>query len=356
MNPITMTDIQMIPATDKARWMAVLEQAEGYDFYHLPAYHTLNDPSHDGEGMLMFMQEREKLLALPLLMRPVGDGTWLDATSVYGYPGPLISRQAAADPAFIARFHQALTAFLIQHGVVSVFSRLHPILRNHRWLGGLGALVPLGQTVAIDLSLPPEQQWAQYRSNHRRNIRRLRRMQARVIHDRDLEHLETFTALYTETMRRVRAHRRYFFTLDYFKRLFAIGPPASFHLFVCEIDGEIVSGGVFSHCQGVVQYHLGGTATAWLKQAPMKLIFDQVRIWAHGMGARWFHLGGGVGSSEDSLFRFKAGFSSARFPFYVWKWIVQPDAYQQLVEARRAWYRSHGRPFPNTSFFPAYRQ
>jgi len=357
-----MTEIQSISITQSGPWMDVLGRVESYDFYHLPAYHALHDFSSEGEGFLAFFQEGDRIAAFPYLLRHVNSipglesGQWRDVTSVYGYPGPLVSQTAASDSAFIARFQQALHRFFTQLEVVSVFSRLHPILQNQRWLQGLGDLVPLGHTVGIDLSLPPEQQWAQYRSNHRRNIRQLRRAHARIIHDQDLHHLERFVALYTETMRRVQADSPYFFSLDYFKSLFAIGAPASFHLFLCEIDGEIVSGGVFSLCQGIVQYHLGGTASAWLKKAPMKLVFDAVRLWANEVGARWLHLGGGVGSTEDSLFRFKAGFSPVRFPFYVWKWIVQPDAYRELVEARRLWYRSQGRHFPDASFFPSYRQ
>lgn len=358
-----MAELFTVFSENNLEWKQALMGVDSYDFYHLPGYHTLHEKQEDGKGMLLAYREGDKFIALPLLIRKTSQipgletfASYRDATSVYGYPGPLVSQSAASSPAFITQFYQAITQFFVQQGVVSVFSRLHPILQNQRWLHGLGELVPLGHTVGIDLSLPPEHQWAQYRSNHRRNIRQLRRANAHVVHDQYLQHLETFVSLYIETMRRVHASNQYFFTLEYFKKLFAINSSASFHLFLCQIDNEIVSGGIFSNCNGIIQYHLGGTATTWLKKAPMKLVFDQVRLWANEIGAHWFHLGGGVGAAEDSLFRFKAGFSPIRFPFFVWKWIVQPDIYRQMIAARRAWYRSQGQSFSENAFFPVYRQ
>ena len=357
-----MADFDIIPASDADRWMAVLEQVDAYDFYHLPDYHILHEQMGHGSGVLIVFRNRHRVIALPLLLRQVRSVSGLetsdlmDATSVYGYAGPLVSSEAASAPAFIRQFHEALPAMMKEWRIVSAFSRLHPVLGNHRWLTGIGDVAPLGNTVAIDLSLDPEQQRALYRSNHKRNINKLRRSNAQVLHDRDLQHLTTFVDLYTETMQRVDASRQYFFSLDYFKALFDMDGPCFFHLFLCELEDEIVSGGVFSECQGIVQYHLGATATAWLPQAPMKLIFDEVRLWAHARHARWLHLGGGVGSGEDSLFRFKAGFSPVRFPFFIWKWIVQPDAYQELVQARRSEYASRGQIFPDNTFFPTYRR
>jgi hypothetical protein len=63
------------------------------------------------------------------------------------------------------------------------------------------------------------------------------------------------------------------------------------------------------------------------------------------------HLGGGRGGAEDSLFRFKAGFSDRRHAFATWRWVVRPEAYERLCAARRA----AGGPEPPAGFFPAYR-
>ena len=42
----------------------------------------------------------------------------------------------------------------------------------------------------------------------------------------------------------------------------------------------MISGGLFTLCDGIVQYHLGGTRNTALKLSPTVLIFDTVRRWA----------------------------------------------------------------------------
>ena len=73
-----------------------------------------------------------------------------------------------------------------------------------------------------------------------------------------------------------------------------------------------------------------------------------MRIKATKEGFKYFNLGGGRGSSDDSLFRFKSGFSKDFKEFKVWKHIVDEYAYNILVE------RNLGADYV-TSFFPAYR-
>ena len=77
-------------------------------------------------------------------------------------------------------------------------------------------------------------------------------------------------------------------------------------------------------------------------------MIDAACDWAGGLGARWMHLGGGVGGAEDSLFRFKAGFSPRRHRFETWRWIVDPHAYERRCR--------HANVGADESFFPAYRR
>src|SRR4029077_566616 len=57
-------------------------------------------------------------------------------------------------------------------------------------------------------------------------------------------------------------------------------------LFVVKMpDGEVISGGLFTLCNGIVQYHLGGTRNTALKLSPTVLIFDTVRRWSPKNGA-----------------------------------------------------------------------
>ena len=357
-----MSELAIIFSNQNREWEQAIERAEGYDFYHLPGYHALHEKQGDGEGTLLVYEEGDKFIALPLMVREINQVPGLekftnyrDATSVYGYPGPVVNTTARLDQAFIARFHHQLHHYALSQGWVSVFSRLNPLLKNHQFLTIHGEIVGLSDTVVIDLGLTEEEQIAQYRKSHRYEIRRARREGMKVYHDAEWESYEAFIDLYHQTMQRVHAASHYFFSRDYFNDLRKVLGDR-LRLYVATMDGNLCAASLFVKTHNIIQYHLSASSDDCLKWAPSKLIIDEARRWGKESGARWLHLGGGVGSQEDALFRFKAGFSPLRRRFFIWKWIVQPYVYQNLVEARRSWYRSHGQSFPDTSFFPAYRQ
>ena len=158
-----------------------------------------------------------------------------------------------------------------------------------------------------------------------------------------------------ETMRRVKAEQSYFFDPTYFSDL-AKSLGRALKLFVVKMpDGEVISGGLFTLCEGIVQYHLGGTRDTALKLSPIVLLLDTVRRWANENGAHTFHLGGGVGARSDSLLQFKARFSRRRHNFATWRWIVAPEAYRELSLQKHHWNSERGLKAISASFFPAYR-
>jgi hypothetical protein len=61
-------------------------------------------------------------------------------------------------------------------------------------------------------------------------------------------------------------------------------------------------------------------------------------------------LGGGVGSGEDSLFKFKRAFYKGEDlnHFHVGRKVFDPDVYQELTMMR-------GEGIENVNFFPVYR-
>jgi hypothetical protein len=248
-------------------------------------------------------------------------------------------------------FQVALAEAMQEQRVVSVFSRLHPLIAQRPWLSGLGEVLSLGQTVSIDLTLPQDVQRAQYRKGHKSDLNKLRRRGATCFYDRDQEHLSEVVSIYLETMQRVDAAEEYFFDRSYLVSLLG----SNVRLFVCRLADEVICGAFFLLCNGIVQAHLGGTKTEYLRLAPIKLVIDTARSWAAEQGAQVLHLGGGVGAREDSLFRFKTGFSDCRHEFTVWSWVLLPEVYEQLCRARSRWNEQTGSAPVSSDYFPAYR-
>lgn len=345
-----------LQTTQHQEWKGVLAHVAQHDFYHLPDYHRLAEERGEGTAHLFAYRDGDYTIALPLLLRPLeasNGEAWSDATSVYGYAGPLASH--ADMPASVVRtFQGALKDALIERRVVAAFSRLHPLIAQDGILAGIGECRPAGQTVAIDLQLPLEAQWAQYRGAFKTRINKLRRDGAVCLRDEDRHHLGDFVNIYHETMRRVDAHGSYFFDEDYFVRLASsLGP--KLQLFVVTVGGRVAAASVVTICEGIVQYHLGGTGDAFLNLSPMLLLLDTVRLWANEQGARALHFGGGVGAREDSLFHFKAGFSDRRHDFSTWRWVIVPGVYAELCRERVRTDLAAGREPISADYFPAYR-
>jgi hypothetical protein len=342
-------------------WRAAVTGAWQHDLYHLPEYHALAEERGEGQAHCFVYAEGEFRIALPLLLRPLASVPGLsrplaarnDATSVYGYAGPVASHPDLPPPV-LRRFGEALARGLRELGVVSVFSRLHPLLPQTRLLEGLGECRGIGQTVSIDLTARSDEPLAWFHRSHRHDVRRQKRRGLTFSHDEGHRHLPRFIQAYRETMRRVGAADSYFFDDAYFANL--VGRLAGrVHLLVVLAGGEVICGGLFTACDGIAQYHLTGTLDGHVRQSPAKVLIEGACWWARAGGLRVLHLGGGVGSAEDSLFAFKAGFSDRRHRFFAWRWVVEPDVYRQLCQESRLWRERQGTGHGSPDYFPAYR-
>lgn len=339
---------------DDPGWDALVAAAAEADAYHRAAYHALAEARGEGEARLFVWREGKAFVALPMLLRPLAEIPGLeqeqgcDAGSVYGYPGPIAS-PAPLPEGMAGRFGRALAAALAGRGVVSLFSRLNPLFDQAPLLAGLGALHEHGPTVSIDLRQDDAARRAAYRKGTRYDLRRLEEQGFTVTPADPDEELAAFAALYRENMQRLDAAPYYFFDDAYFSRL-AQAYGEDLVLLLCRRDGALAAGALFFRAGPIAQYHLSATATSFLDAGPVKLVLDEAARYLAARRVTCLHLGGGRGGTEDSLFRFKAGFGPGRHVFRSWRWVLDPAAGTRLAACRE---RLRG-PAP-AGFFPAHR-
>jgi hypothetical protein len=342
------------------RWSELLRLAD-HDLYHLPEYVRIAAEHEGGEPIGVVVTDGDSTLLLPLVVRPVaipgvpGLAGDFDAVSPYGYPHPLVVRaKGAAGEGFLRRALAELPAALSRRRIVSAFVRLHPLLPFPvEEAAAIGPVVDHGETVALDLAGTPQTLLGGMRQNHLRWIKKGLQAGHRVKVTDSPDDLAEFVDIYTESMAYVDASPYYFFSTEYFEALMR-RLPGSIHLAFLEIGKQKVCGVMIGEVDGIVEYHLGGTRSAFRRQSPMVLLTYEVAHWAQQRGNRVLHLGGGVGGSADSLFHFKAGFSAARYPFRTWRITADAQAYREFAHL---WEERAGRPAdPPTEFFPAYRK
>ncbi|MNY40347.1 hypothetical protein D3C86_1750850 [compost metagenome] len=95
---------------------------------------------------------------------------------------------------------------------------------------------------------------------------------------------------------------------------------------------------------------MSATSEEYLNESPSKLLTDEISMIGRRLGKKIFHLGGGVGGKEDSLFEFKRHFSDLQIADRIWCYINDRQVYDELVLQRVP------EIYSESAFFPAYRQ
>ena len=354
---------QLISVADEGKWENILSQCGSYDAYHLFGYHKVAFNQNEGTPFLFVHCKDFKYAALPFLLREVSEVQGIspcifrDVTSVYGYPGVVSSISCHDEGAeeFRFSFQKALLEVLLSVQTVSFFSRLNPLIDSSWLLQGLADIVPLSETVVVDLMQTEAEQIKGMTKGHLCDIRRARNTGTQVEIDHEWRYLDEFVSIYNMTMDRNGASDYYYFSKEYFLNLKQeLG--STLKLVVAKLDEDIISASMFLCSDRIIQYHLSGTATPYLQYAGAKIILDEMRRWGKENGFSWLHLGGGVGSQHDQLFRFKAGFSKNRPLFKIARAILQPDIYNALVNEREQWLKCNEYCMGEGDYFPKYRQ
>lgn len=340
------------------QWQEVRE-VEGYDFYHLPEYAKLDASLVGGTPICWTAETRNNKTWIPLIERRIPDSiskskNYVDYSSPYGYPGILFSSPVS---------HEQLNSIIRQFqadgadsgNCVTSFLRLNPILNPFVWQkDDLIEQADHGHTITVPLDEDLEEIENNFYSSYRRAIKKLLDEGFTFILN-DRSRLDDFLAIYKDTMDRLEASDYYYFPETYFEQLFDMMGDKAYLSCVTDKNNEMAAAGIFTDFNGVIQSHLAATSTTHLEHSPSKLLYYGLIEWATAnSNHKWLHLGGGLNSKEDSLYKFKRGFSPIENQFSTLRIIHDKQAYNNLnynalVEAGRE-------EFEDPDYFPLYRQ
>lgn len=334
------------------RWTSFLSRVK-HDVYHKPGYVRLLGLERQMQPCACFGESAEASFLLPLLVDGLPERLGLpsdlrDARSPDGYPAPLYQ----GDRRVLQETLDDLMTFLADQRIIAAFVRTHPLLGvAPRDFDPIGVVVERGRTVPVFLDSAYEEILLRMRQGHRYEIRRARDGGYRVLIDRwDL--YPHFVTLYRNLMARVDAAAPYRFSDDYFAG-FRDAVDGSAHLAIVQNDKNVpAAGALFTHADGLVEYHLAASDPAFERDAVQKLVIDGILRWGIERGAEVVHLGGGVGAKDDSLLHFKVGFGREE---RVYSTVHLTPNKEALASAEAAWRDLHGGRPPEPGFFPPYR-
>lgn len=330
---------------DAASWRSVLDTFPEYDMYHTYDYHAISSSKGEGEPLLLVVKDRDgrNLLCWPTLRRGI-DGTGLhDLTSVYGYCGPLL-----ADYEIASSCYDFLFASLREMGVVTLFSRMHPLLVRALRDEALRGTRLENRLVVIDTRRQNDGMQG-YRPNHRRDIRKALASGVGLVVDEDGTRIDEFISIYHQAMRDLHCADYFFFDREHLERLMT-GPYFKTFVIFAQLDGIDIGAAMFITTRNIMHYYIGGVVEEFKGLSPLKVILARADEIARLRGVHNLILGvGRRGGKDDTLYRFKKGFSELDFPLYIFKRVIDREAYARICAAA-------GIDVAAADYFPAYRQ
>ena len=327
-------DFKVITLDDSKEWKYILSLVKTYDFYHTPAYHQLEK---SGEPRLLVFQEKNNIMALPLIIRKIDGTPWFDATSVYGYAGWVGSPNANTFEAT-----EILQEYFDKEKIISAFSRIHPIIEGAGSFP-VGVVENSNLTLGINLKEEPVIQRWHYSRSVRRSINKSRKDGIQTRMSKSVADVPLFSKIYADAMLRLNAPKHLFFTTRYFESLILSTDFNAFILFA-ELSGKTIGGAIFVSCNEWIEYHLGAMVNLHRQYSPLKLLIDEARLIGNEKKMAVLHLGGGYGGENDNLYVFKQRMSSLTYTFKIWKWIVNKEIYEELSSGKKP-----------SNYFPLYR-
>lgn len=336
-------------------WDAIVKSFNDYDVYYLSGYVKAFKIHGDGEPNLFYYENGDTRAINVVIKRDLSDYKYFseslqknemyDIVTPYGYGGFLVEGNG------FEKLKEEYEAFCKNEKIVCEFVRFHPLLENWKNLKNIYTDIHLGETVFMNTE-NREIIWQNIISKNRNMIRKAQKSGLEVFWTRDPEIIEPFMQIYNATMDKDEASDYYYFGKEFYESILN-DLKYNAMWFYAKKDGEIAAIAIFMFSNGKMHYHLSASRREYQHLAPTNLLLYEAALWAAENGYKKLHMGGGVGSGHDSLYKFKKAFNRTDdSQFHIGKKIFDEEAYAKLVSLRKEKDESFD---PETKFFPAYR-
>lgn len=350
-----MAKIMVYTMEQAEEWKQILLQFPRVDIYYLPEYVKAFAQNGDGEPVFMYYIS-ENLRAINIVMKrpvPLPDKLeaqdedlreYIDFVTPYGYGGFLLEGDCSQEELQLLK--KTYYDFCKDQKVVAEFVRFHPVINNAHEVDTLYEVIDLGNTICMDIS-SKEAIWQNLSSKNRNMIRKAIKSGVQVFWGREPSLFETFDEIYRETMDKVGASDYYYFNKAFYDSiLYDMKQHAM--IFYAKLEEQIIAASIILYDGNALQYHLSASRKDYLSYAPTNLILYEAACWGAELGAKTFHLGGGLGSSHDHLYSFKKQFNRGEdCIFSIGRLKLNEEVYDRL------WQLNNNKK--ETGYFPAYR-
>lgn len=341
--------IKLYDLSHSGEWDDIVSAFPNYDIYYLSGYVKAFHIHGDGEPFLLYYESQGLRAIYVYMKRHTAIEGEYDSVTPYGYGGVLF--EGDTSEANLKAFWKAYLDEMAKEHIVDNFVRYHPILKNAVPMKPISNVIDLGKTIAMDLS-SPELIWENIHSKNRNMIRKAEKNGIVIEHGKGMELFDKFIEIYNATMDKAHAEEYYYFRHPFYESIHN-DLRNNYEMFYAMLDDKIIAMSIMIFANGRMNYHLSGSDIEYRNLAPSNMLLYKAALWGCEQGFKTFHLGGGVGSGEDNLYKFKAAFNkNSDYQFSIGKQIFNQAKYDELVRIRK---ESDANFDETSSYFPVYR-
>lgn len=353
-----MKEMKIITLKNEDKWDEIVKSFSKHDVYHLSGYTKAFQSHGDGEPILFFYEDNYYKAMNVVMKRDVAKDQSLagklrpdvlfDLATPYGYGGFILEGFATEEDLKI--LDMKYIKLCRAEGMVSEFVRFHPVEDNATKISPLYDVSKLGKTVTMKLESKGHI-WNDLTSKNRNAVRKAKKAGVEICTGRDPELFEMFMDMYNRTMDTFGAKDYYYFKKDFYDSILTDLEQNSL-VFYAVYGGKIISMSIVLFSNNQMHYHLSASDRDYHGLSANNLLLYRAACWGCEKGYRTFHLGGGLNSREDSLYKFKKAFNrNTNTHFSVGRKIFNKEKYRELVDLRE-----ESESFNlETDFFPKYR-
>lgn len=347
--------MKILSSKDKKEWKEVLEYFDEADVFNMLEYGKAHSIHGDGEPV-MFYFSNENVKAVNIAMKrdiakdrlfesKIEPGKYYDLISPYGYGGFIVEGDYTDSD--IVQIESEYTEICEKNNIVTEFMRFNPMNDSSMEFAEYFNASKIGKLVCVNIS-ESEDIWSNLDSTVRNRIRNAEKYGIEVRRGKTEDLISEFEKIYNQRMDSLSASEYYFFDKEFFDYLFE-HLDDNLELFYAVYEGKIIAACDILTYKNRLHYHLSASLDEYRKLPSVNLLIWEVMKWGQEKGYEVLNLGGGLGSKEDGLYRFKRGFNRKNvFDFFVGKKIFDKKTYEYLLSLREGVDR-------DSDFFPLYR-
>lgn len=344
--------LEVLSLSEANRWDEIVSSFRDYDVYYLSGYNRGFMIHGDGEPLLFSYCDdhiravnvafKRDISACAYFKDKIEGNAFFDLSSPYGYGGWIVEGEGNLSGLF-----SEYQKWCKDNSIISEVIRFHPVIANQEKVREYYDVMDLGNTVCIDIS-NKDAIWANFSAKNRNVIRKAINNNVTIHHELSKEKMNEFIKVYNTTMDRDNADSYYYFKDDFYDSILnELGNNTD--IYYALYEDKIIAASIILKANDKLSYHLSGSLKEYGSLAATNLLLYTVACDGFNQGYKTFHLGGGVGSKEDSLYKFKKAFYRLDGRQYsIGRMVFDADKYDYLVKLREG---EKGRD----NFFPLYR-